>query len=240
MSSNLVPTPIVNKNGVQTTVYRRVEQKAASRMIPAPAPDADRFLEENFTLISEMTFLATKAEKTILRSNLRRYRRDFQQELHGMLTQEDEVMATAIAAHVLNNDRETFIRECASFLPELDVDDLEYGATLVSSLHEHHQLPSASDYSGVDGRMRSQCLALMSTVAAVETFSTGNPELDYRTRHGVLTPTLTDDALAKAVIDDPEAAPEIIKVIREYRMGNYAAVRAVLHGANSSMALGAL
>jgi hypothetical protein len=237
---NLVPVPTVDRNGRQTTVYKRGYQQGAVLTLPNPVMAYRDCLRDNLNLIKDMVGLETDGECRLLLSNLQSYSREFQRELNGMLTQDDEVLATAIAAHVLNRDPETFIRECASLLPELDVDDLEYGASLVSSLREHPQLPWAADYSRADDRLRSQCLALMHTVAAVEAFSTGHPELNYRTVLGAQTAVLTDGSLAQAVIDHPEDAPEIIRVIRECRLGTYAAVSAVLDGTNPSIAEGVL
>ena len=239
---NLVPVPTVDRNGRTTTVYRRGDQQTVVRMLPTPGLAPRDMLRENLSLIKEMVGLETDGECRLLLSNLSSYRTEFQQELNMLLTQDDEVLASAMAAHVLNRDTETFIRECASFLPELDVDDLEYGAVLVSSLRLHNDLPWAADYSKVDDRTRAQCLALMHTVAAVESISDYNsPEIRYQLKDGQTSiPILNDSHLVTAVLDEPEDAELIISLIREYRTGFYAPIREILDGSNPSLSIGAL
>jgi hypothetical protein len=230
---SLVPTPAVDKNGKQTTVYKRSEHPAQKRKVPAPVSPSVNSLDEDTALVMKMLGMKGSDARRQVLSTLWQFPASFRLTLQGILRQKDRELATHIAGMIYASEGQTMIRECNALLRAIDVSDLELGTALVKSLRHCNQLEWAGDYSEIDTGLRAQCIALMNTTAAVVDVSPDMwPALVLvpnmkGTRD---SPIIRDEFLVQAVLERPEEAPAIIRVIRESGMTSYRPIRAILDG----------
>lgn len=247
VNPNLVPTPVVDRNGRTTTVYRRQSVAATESSIPpAPQTPVREVDEEALSIIADMMDIDPDNAVYGVHHVLGFYRKAFVEELVALITQEDRVLASSMAALAINGENETFIRECNFFLPLLTERNHKHGVALVRSIRES-SIDWSRDYSKASSGIKEQCLALMNTLDAVEeVIKDGSAQIHYQVNrvghHNKLeiTPVLKNEALERAVTESPESAPEIIAVIRNYGTTDYQAIRAILDGAHPSVADGAL
>lgn len=229
---SLVPTPTVDKNGKQTTVYKRAEPPAQKRKVPAPASPSVNSLDEDTALVMKMLGMKGNDARRQVLSVLWQFPAPFRLTLQGLLRQKDRELATHIAGMIRSNEGQTTIRECNALLRAIDVPDLEMGTALVKSLRHCNQLEWASDYSVVDDELRAKCIALMGTTAAVMEVNDEYPAivLASNMKGTKDSPIIRDEFLVQAVLERPEEAPAIIRVIKEHGLTSYPPIRAVLDG----------
>jgi hypothetical protein len=229
----LVPAPTVDKNGRQTTVYKRTAPPTQRRKVPAPASPSVNSLDEDIALVMKMLGMKGNDARRQVLSVLWQFPSSFRLTLQGMLRQSDRELATHIAGMIRSNEGQTTIRECNSLLRAIDVPDLELGTALVKSLRHCNQLQWAGDYSVIDDKLRAQCIALMNTTAAVAEVSPDTwPALILvpNATGTQASPIIADEFLVQAVLEHPDEAPAIIRVIREHRLSSYRPIRAILDG----------
>jgi hypothetical protein len=230
---DLVQTPTVDKNGRQTTVYKRAATPVQKRKVPAPASPPVNSLDEDIALVMKVLGLQGNDARRHILSSMWQFPDSFRSTLRGLLRQKDRELATHIAGMVRFNESLTLINECNSLLRAIDVPDLELGTALVKSLRHYNQLEWAGDYSVINDGLRAQCIALMNTTAAVVEVSPDPwPALIFvpNNKGTQASPIINDEFLIQAVLDHPEEAPAITRVIREHGLSSYRPIRAILDG----------
>lgn len=240
---NLVPTPTVDKNGKQTTVYRSAAPSAQKKKVPAPVPPSVNSLDEDTALVMKMLGLKGNDARRQVLSVLWQFPAPFRLTLQGFLRQKDRELATHIAGMIHSNEGQTTIRECDSLLRAIDVPDLELGTALVKSLRHCNELEWAGDYSVTDDELRAKCIALMNvTAAVVEVAPDMWPALVLvpNTTGDMDSPIIRDKLLVRAVLEQPEEAPAITKVIRDSGLTSYRPIRAILDGVAAPLVDGVL
>jgi hypothetical protein len=117
----------------------------------------------------------------------------------------------------------------------------EYGsAAIINALYRYEGLPKFDDYSHAPAKVRNQCLGIVKVANALLDYA----EKESRPfRDESLSPAeewITDDRLVKFLLADPKNANRVIKVIKEYKRGDFGFIEAKLNGGNVTLSSGAI
>lgn len=246
MTSPLVPTPVVDRNGRLTTVHKRADQPVKNAAtIPAPVaavkaqPSKAKLVSALADAMDDVLYLDEPEQKDYLIENLEAHDADFLANLQREMGNGNDFIPSTLV-----NDHETkeYINEVLRFADHTGQETFPETCALIRSLHLYPQLPNYPDFSEAPEEVQEQCIALMKTANAVANFSSdAGKELEtvaVPEREDVFV--LRDDALVQAVLAAPENAERLITVIEEQRTGRFAVIDAYLNGGTSPMVSGVL
>lgn len=232
---HLTPTPIVDKNGKWTTVYRKLfgSKKKEATHVPAPSiaptePSFDRAPSiENLRLRAEA---GLKEEGQIHRMHqvmveINKYPDDLLQRLNKAI--DDDVpnmwmIDRQIRAGLPHNE----ISESLYFLPRMKNPLYIAAQKHLRSLHAYKQLPPSDDYSKESEGVRKQCLALM-TVAKSAMYAVGEHNVfdgsEERTPY-----VLKDERLTDLILEYTDRATEISNIVEDRETVDPDVIRSIL------------
>lgn len=195
MKTNLVPTVIVNKNGVTTTVHKTPLTASPAGRLPAPVviiPAATNLTEaQRSDMISQtheragilhegFSYTIGKSYKDIIRDQLLTYSDNALTAMHDYLMLDlshdreaynNRFGFLTILTSIMYRDTDNTIHEYLTFkkaLP-LTTGDPEYGTKIIRGLHSYKQLPVMDNYADSDQDTKRRIAALLSVTEALFT-----------------------------------------------------------------------
>ena len=221
MTGNLIPTPIVNKNGVPTTVYKRpVQMGICKDALPAPAIGGSVVEQRTKNILSFASSVRKEAEKMFSMSeddfdgivaDLKRYPDDLLERL-VRADAAGEVNIGLVKRLVLVGGGQYKVNEALHFYPMLAEGATNYLVTKkVESLHHYPQLPNSVDYSSEPKEILEKATALFRLTHAVHDDLGATEAFDHSRSHMILK----DDRLTELVLDHYQHIDQIIEVMKE-------------------------
>lgn len=246
MASNLIPTTVMDKNGKQTTVYRRAEeQNNRAAVIPAPmsvskargerAARIDGIIDE----IAESVTISGDVERGYIRSTLEGYSPHFLIKVEDALQHIETV--TIASTLIQSGESQSFVSEALTFMPQMEVVGFYESLRLVQSLHKDYYpgLRKVEDYGAADKHLQSQCLAILKVSLAMKRHSEDrNGDLrmvDVGTEQIDRAAIMADQRMIALVLENPDKVDLIVNAIKERRTGEFGIIHAVLN--NEALAL---
>lgn len=245
MTENLVPTRIVNRNGVQTTVYRkpgRVLRQASA--IPAPAGSTASELTRE-ELLDDLS-LKVRAicreqysgandvdQPTILRT-LTGYSTGTLRRLNGFLLdsswQRSGSKPSVVGHAVGRGEGEEFISDSMNFLPAVGK------SSLIRSLRHYPQFRDLPvDDIAPDSELYRQALAVMDTADFIRyTFESNYQPGQQRPYQEMKIPgvpsfqVLTDERIVDLIMERYEDTGRIKDIVTEHQSAEYEVIVAAL------------
>lgn len=248
-NSPLVPTPTVDKNGRQTTVYRRVEaDNKSANGIPAPRVSGVRVpvSEEIVNAISGiLMYDEGDREEEELRRYLQKLSPVFRETLTGVLNDEDYNFVTSVAANIHDLNDEAFLNEFIRFVREAGINDLGRAGGMVRALHRYplHLVGGHHDLTKAPDAVQESCSRLLRVTAALEElYEEDMTSIRYIDFYNGLSsaPILANDQMIDLVASDAYATEKILEIIATYRTHDVNAIFGIMNGVEPSLAEGSL
>lgn len=249
MNNNLVPSPIVDKNGRYTTVYRRMDEPASTAVgIPAPIVSGvsereiearvKRIMDEVSEIVSFFDEVAyEEAESTV---------RAYSPELLVRIEDAFQELETSTIAALLIQDGEdeAMVSEFIEYVPDLNgIDNFFEAKRAVMSLRGdfYPGLPESADYGSAESHVKEQCHALMKVTSALKTEEAGELRLvTLSAEPNERAWIIADQRLISLVLERPQDVDLIVKTIKEKHTGDFGVMHAVLHAESLPLADGSL
>lgn len=236
--SNLTPTPTVDKNGRQTTVYRKqVAVTANATGVPAPAL-ADTSVARRTELIRRvMSNFRIDRDTDDALMKMTRAVATYPVDLLEKLCDPDTASSDyywMINAMVDDGGTAESVNEYLHFLPDVTEASLYVSQALVKSLHGYSQLPSSADYSRENEELRSQCSALLrfsnaARLAGLEVFK--DDEFRF---------TLKDHAMVELILENHDSVGTLVAAVRERKSADPVMLDSVLKTDSPALGKGVL
>jgi hypothetical protein len=246
MTNNLIPTPVVDKNGRQTTVYRRAEETVShatgipAPMVAAPVQDeVEKRINRIIDEIGESVSLADQEDREAIRSTLETYSPEFLIEVEEALQHLETVTIASLL--IAAGESEPLVNEALTFMPEMEVVGFHESFRLVQSLHRDYYpgLPKVENYGAADDHLQSQCLAILKVSLAMKRHSDdrdGDLRMaDVGRRNIDRAAIMADQRMIALVLERPNDVDLITDTIKERRTGEFGVIHAVL--SNEAIAL---
>lgn len=246
--SNLVPTHTVDKNGRQTTVYRRNGAGASVPSVPAPElkltinddlvrETAQELLKDLFPGSSSRGTNDAAMRRGVV-SAIRSYPEALVKELRDAIigldqSTDSENLRESLCELIEKKPSEAKLREAILLYPAVSKWNEEVGKEIIGSLREYEGIPAWSDLSRESDEVKARCVAMATVVSEVFSFS---PSSEYFRTKGKSDLVLKDEALVDLVFEYPERAGEMAAVIRERKSVDPVLLRGIV--ASDSRALG--
>jgi hypothetical protein len=263
MNPNLVPTVIVNKNGVTTTVHKKPQSASvSSSAIPAPSSTLTDTVtthrDEIITQIREWLEIESYRRSPEIQSRLPdaiselllTYSDNAVTAMHEYLTTDlndsdaernRELLLQLLGSSRRNVASPSTVHEYLNFLPALQHNNHnpELAMAIISALHTYKQLPVMENYAEADETTKQQVSALINVtsdliikfdkreimmVSAAWTSGSFAPPRHYDPMGFDLPlengdePRLLGDDLISIIIEKPEEAEEITRIIIKDRI----------------------
>ena len=243
--SHLVPTPTVDKNGRQTTVYRRVEAPAQSTGIPAPMVKGRNVpvSEDMVNAISSIfMFEEGSYEEDEMRHVLQNLSPSFRETLALVLEDDDFDFVTAIASNIHSESTEPFLNECIRFIRETCLTNMDRSASMVRALHHYLVFGEYRDLTKAPEEVQeSACRLLRVTAALEELYEEPMTSLRYvELSNGTDAPMLADEKMIELVAYDADASERILDIIETHRVKDANVIFGIMDGVEASLAEGSL
>jgi hypothetical protein len=237
VSNNLFPTPIVDKNGRQTTVYRKPERPLEPlRQFPSvSAPEkvtASTSFKDDWELRGKMIFdisttahddLRVGSAPNIIARHIRRFDDDVLERVREC-QKKSPAAARRVNARLVELSESNEVSEVAHFAPLISEDILDNSArSMIQSLHYYPQLPKSKDYSQESPEVRSQAEALMRVI-------------DTAIDHGICgwngvhveSLVIKVEGFTEMVIENKDRVEVIIDFMRDRGLIDVGAIREIL------------
>lgn len=251
-SEGLVPTRIVNKNGVATTVHKRAAQSGSGALSAIPAPAVSR---AKMTMPEKVEALVKRiADINVLKEEDLSYV-DARMTLFGdkILDSLDAAFksgeeATKQLAFLLVNDEDVDILSMsAHFMPDMESNFLADMPSLLRGLEFYRELPFSFNYTYANHELQRQVLALLRVAATLEKHHGKSffedPEgfpTAVKTMEGNLCKFMKDDNMVRLVMRRSDDVDAMIGIIKERGTVDPQIMEALLDGADPAFASGAL
>lgn len=269
MDSNLIPTVIVNKNGVTTTVHKKPQSAPASNSaLPAPScalkdnPTTHR--DELITQIHEWLEVPSSRRTPELQQRLPdaigkllpTYSDNAVTALYEYLmtdlTDGEEQHKRERLLQLMGSERRAgtpaTVHEYLNFLPAMQHNnhDPELGMAMISAIHGYKQLPAMENYAEADETTKQQVSALINVTSDLTSkyqnreFMMMSESWDKSGHHGPKSYDpmelglplengddlrLIGDELISIIIERPEEAKEITRIIIKDRITDGVVIR---------------
>lgn len=235
MTGNLIPTPIVNKNGIPTTVYRKPMQiGVVKETLPAPAIGGGVVNQRTRNILVFAGNVRKEAEKMFSMSD-----EDFDGIVDDLKTYPDDLLERLVHADaegvtnmrlvkrlVLVGGGPYKVNEAMHFYPMLAEGVTNYLITKkVESLHHYPQLPKSLDYSSEPEETREKATALLRLIHAVHDDLGATEAFEASGGHKLV---LKDDRLTELVLTHYQRIDDIIELMKERETMNPDVIRAFL------------
>lgn len=245
-SNNLTPTPTVDKNGRQTTVYRKPGRLLEPlRQFPSVVtPDNAEDAPNKWEARQEMLRSISQTASDDLRCgnsprDIRKHIMTFSDELLERIEacqKEAAPWSRRVNARLVELSSSNEVSETAHFAPLVSEDVLDNAArSMLMSLHYYPQLPNSKDYSQESPEVRLQAEALMRVI-------------DAAMEHGICrwngvhveSLVLNDEGFADLVIENSDRVEVIVDFVRDRKMIDVGALREILSMNTSPLSRGVL
>lgn len=241
----------MDKNGKQTTVYRRAEAPGShAAHIPAPvvvprgrdevAEQIDRIIDE----IDESVAISGEGERGRIKSTLESYSPNFLSVVEESLQHLETVTIASVL--IQNGESQSLVSEALTFMPQVETERFYERLRVVQSLHSDYYpgLRKVEDYGVADKHLQSQCLAIFKVTLAMKQHSEDRsgdlrmagvgPEKVHRAA------IMSDQRMIALVLEKPEKADLIVDTIRERRTGDFGVIHAVVNQEAIALSSGTL
>lgn len=251
MTNNLIPTPVVDKNGRQTIVYKRSEGSVRPTTgFPAPLATnstqdeiearTNRIIDE----IGESVHLADQEDREMVRSTLETYSPEFLIKVEEALQHLETVTIASLL--IAAGESEPLVNEALTFMPQMEVVGFHESFRLVKSLHRDYYpgLPKVKDYGVADDHVQSQCLAILKVSLAMKRHSDDRDGdlrmVDVGTENIDRAAIMADQRMIALVLERPDKVDLIVDTIRDRRTGEFGVLHAVLNNEAIALSSGTL
>lgn len=250
---SLVPTRVVNKNGVQTTVYKKAaEQEAAPVVLPSPvmATNSRSIHELALSLMDDLRDVNRRIDEEDMdgvADRLGSLDRDYLEILERAVSRSEKAGEVVLHLLVFDTDHDV-VKTAAHFIPELPEAAWTGSSSLVRGLSRYEQLSGYSDHSTSEESVQSQCLALIKVASSLEHHNfTSYVESPADTFPVVYEHTslksyryIRDASLVELILERPEDADRMARIIEEQGSISANTMRGLLEGSSSAFASGTL
>lgn len=248
-SSNLFPTPTVDKNGRRTTVYRKSERpleplrQFPSVSFPAHGNDASGVVngwevrQEKLRGISQHASEVMKCGNS--QRDIKKHIMTFPDELLERIEscqKEGALWSRRVDARLVELSDFNEVSETTHFAPLISDDILDNSArSMIQSLHYYPQLPKSKDYSQESPELRLQAEALMRVI-------------DTAIDHGICgwngvnveSLVIKVEGFAELVMENKDRVEMIIDFMRDRKIIDVGAIREILSTDAPSLSRGVL
>ena len=247
--NNLIPTPIVDKNGRLTTVHKR-QEVAGKENITLPSPVVTEPKRSKQDMISgiieemrEMDLCWDGDETESATSTLGGYSTSSLLMVEDAL-QKDAESASLAGLLVNAGESQVLVSEALLYMPQMVYKVFWDAVRQVKTLHGFYPtLPPCDDYSKADEYVQQQCAALLKVTSAVDTMARDGNQTMKMTAVGNKSDRvaiLSDSRLIEYVIDHPQSADQIVDLIEDRGVSDYRVIHAVLHSESLALSNGML
>lgn len=177
------------------------------------------------------------AELEIIREPLDKYPTPLIHDLHHEITHERTRLAVSLINLISGgNQSAADVHEYFIFRPHMNPD---LGHIIVSSfisaLHQYPQLPAMENYAEAPAEVQEKVIALLKVTEAVASHPSTNRKSLTDVREGVL---LSGDNLIQLVLDRPEDADHIARIITERHTTDTAFITTILDSSAPALSHG--
>ena len=250
-SENLVPTMVVNKNGVLTTVHKKPAGASAAAGIPAPAVAvSERSKSEIVDAVMDRLHSVNKMidadDMDQVRQRVGLFSSEKLERFERAANCSDK--AGGVILHLLvMDDNEDVVNMAAHFIPDLPDEAITGAASLLRGLYVYPQLSQHVDYSKAESSVQLQCLGLVKVASCLEHHSGKNyvddadafpleySRIDYSNYRKI-----KDEPLVNLILERPEEADRMTAIIRANGEVDASTMRGLLDGMSPAFASGAL
>lgn len=255
MNSNLVPTPIVDKNGVPSTRLKKVDQgKSGITSMPAPAAPSESAVKAQrkaltnaiVATVNDM-FGARRNDINKMRSGLEECSLDFLQGMAPFLEQRSR-QSFGVGLQILMATPELQIRENMHYADRVSVEDgFTRTSELVEAMRSYEQFADCADLTAVDEKAQERMVALMLVTDAYSKYGKSNgcpqdvsdPLNTVRSARNIRVEIL-DDALAQFVMDRSADVERIVEIINDRGLTEPEDIKAILDWDTPSLSEGVI
>lgn len=260
LNPNLVPTPVTDKNGVQTTRWKRpVAVSGTPNAIPAPIGGINS-LGKTFGGPDEpLVELRARARKVLFENlerrgkpvsdadarafdiNIRRYPKKRVMQIPLLLSVDND-LANGVADDIIAGTTNEWVWERIHFYRITDSDNYWKTASETYALSNYAPVNLHYDMTEIDDYVTGQCLALMSVARILDAKADGkSPYLEY-TSHpsGYPITIIKDKTLVYFIATQPEKATDIAETVAKYGTTDPATINGIINGIAPSLAKGSL
>lgn len=249
MNSELVPTPVVDKNGRLTTVHKHgtvAGRRAASFPAPhvpaVPLPSREDIISGIMDQIREMDFIFSEYEAKEIRSYLEERTPEFLSKAGAVFR---SPKSAVIAGKLIRGlETPTLINEAVLYMPQMEYRGFWETVHLIKTLHGYYPgLPKADDYSEVDQSVQDRCLALLKVTCAARHMGQTDKALKATTvgrNNRDRAYVLRDERLISLLLEQPQRADEIVRIIAERGTAEFGVIHAVLNAESVALSDGTL
>lgn len=249
---NLIPTPTVDKNGRQTTVYRKSGGKGRAKSVPSPAVSAAAEARSTKLVQTALEiFRGTQVDAASRRSiidQLHNCSDELVERIHSsLLSVEDFDDRLQLSSKIRIKFDKRFYAEdgfeerlddALYFYPLLPHRSFSFADKVIRSLRAYPQLPATKHFKDASSDLMVRYVALARTIDAVLTVSAISGP--FR-RGGVGDVYVFDnDKLTELVLDYPEQSDRITSIIKDRGMYDPELLRLIIEGGASALGSGTL
>jgi hypothetical protein len=236
-SNNLFPTPTVDKNGKQTTVYRKADRpleplrQFPALTLPEHSDDisgvANKWEARQEMLRGISQYASEEMKCGNSQRDIKKHIMTFPDDLLERIEscqKEGSLWSRRVSARLVELSDFNEVSETAHFSPLISDDILDNAArAMIQSLHYYPQLPKSKDYSQESTELRLQAEALMRVIdAAMDHGICG-----WNGVHGESL-VIKVEGFAEMVIENKDRAEVIVDFIRERKRIDVDALREIL------------
>lgn len=256
MTSPLVPTPIVDKNGVSSTRLKKSEQsKMSSTPIPAPASPSESAVKAERKALTNLIVENVSDMFEVRRTDINKTRSELAERSTGFLREtaallgERSKLAFGVGLQVLMATPEVRIRENIHYSALVHTDEgYPRDSELVEALRSYEQFSDCPDLTDVDAETQEQLAALMLVTAAYSKYGklkrypqdASDPLNTVRSSRNIRVEVLHDEAMVQFVMNYAADAERIVKIINDRGLTEVRDIQPILDWDTPSLAEGVI
>lgn len=239
-SNNLTPTPVVDKNGRQTTVYRKGAVSPVVKSLPKVSHVADTVVSDRDMLIESLVdgYSAYGLASSSLPRELASYPDEVLDALWELYDADPEGRASSLGGmvrrRIMYDHRDVSgVREALRFFPIVHgFYSYRVLSPIVDSLHRYSELPACEDFTQQPESVQRQCDALLTVHRELlDSYPMGINQGAH---------ILKSSELIDLIMREPDKAERIGRIIGERKSDDVAMIREVLSAEVKSMSSGVL
>jgi hypothetical protein len=249
---NLIPTPTVDKNGRQTTVYRSPGSRGLTKTIPSPSVGLTAKARSELTVQTALElFRGTNVDAVTRRETidtLRACSDELVERIYSSLMSVDSLDSRLELSSKIRikfskrfSDEAGFeerLDDALYFYPFLPHRSFALADKIIRSLHQYPQLPrTKKHFKNVSSDVMTRYVALAQAIDAVLTISAISGPFRRGTADVYV---FDDDKLTELVLGYPERSDLITRFIRERGTYDPDLIRTVVDGGAPAISSGAL
>lgn len=244
--AHLTPTTITDKNGKQTTVYKKQQSATArQKQLPSPALPLNNDLTKKRMAVAERIIgLSGRLNDRTLHSYVFTEVQDYSASTVANIEralQNDDQLARSVAEDLVNGEEGKFVSEALHFYWKTGSTDYQGIALDVRTLTHYPPFIVHRELIDTDENTQKQCLAFLRFPHLIDTPPNyPSPFINYINYDDRQMKYIKDQTLVNLIANRPDDIERIAEIILQHRTSDGATINGILEGTLPSLAEGQL